>query len=173
MHPQSITPRHNPFLDISTADLDRFWAGVDRSDPEECWDWQRSRTAFGYGQFVAAGRNHRAHRVAYQAVKGPIDGAWLVCHRCDNPACCNPDHLFLGSYGDNTMDAKRKGRRLGGDANGRASRGTRHYMAAFTEEQVRAIRQDPRSQTEIARDYGVSSATIHRIVRRLTYREIV
>ena len=95
-----------------------------------------------------------------------------MCHRCDNPACCNPDHLFLGTYGDNTMDARRKGRPFGCDVNGRAMRGTGHYLAAFTEEQVRAIRKDPRTQTEIARDYGVSSATISRIVRRLTYREV-
>jgi hypothetical protein len=75
-------------------------------DPETCWEWQRSKDWNGYGL------THRgiAHRLAYEAFVGPIPDGMLVLHTCDNPPCCNPAHLFLGTHFDNAADRDSKGR---------------------------------------------------------------
>lgn len=78
-------------------------------DDNGCWIWQRANTR-GYGNLNLRGRNMRAHRFAYLIFVGPIRKGLSVLHRCDVPACCNPEHLFLGTQSDNVMDAVKKGR---------------------------------------------------------------
>jgi len=109
----------------------------------------------GYGTY--GGRGLGAHRVAYEEAKGPIPPGMLVCHTCDNPRCVEPAHLFLGTNYDNTIDCLRKGR---------------HFSGKLTEEQVRAIRADTRSQTKIAADYGVSTTSIRRLRSGRTWRHV-
>jgi hypothetical protein len=75
-----------------------------------CWEWQRYRLWTGYGRMTVDGRMTNAHRVAYELFIGPIPPGLIVCHRCDNPPCCNPEHLFTGTWQDNTNDAMAKGR---------------------------------------------------------------
>jgi len=87
---------------------ERFWAKVDRSG--DCWVWIGTRWPTGYGQMRGDGRQLMAHRVAWQIVKGPIPEGLFVCHKCDNPPCVRPDHLFLGTAADNTRDRDVKGR---------------------------------------------------------------
>ena len=79
----------------------------------ECWEWTKSKHWKGYGVFRREYRNYRAHREAYGAFIGPIPGGLLVCHTCDNPACCNPEHLYLGNNSDNISEAVEKGRHQG------------------------------------------------------------
>lgn len=73
-----------------------------------CWDWTKSFRN-GYGVLSLSGKNHSAHRLSYQVFKGNIPEGMLICHSCDNKKCINPDHLFIGSYSDNTKDAVLKG----------------------------------------------------------------
>jgi len=88
---------------------ERFWAKVDRTD--DCWLWTACRTTHGYGQFrPERSRGAQAHRVAWELTNGPIPAGMLVLHRCDNPPCVNPAHLFLGTQSDNMRDMYAKGR---------------------------------------------------------------
>lgn len=79
-------------------------------DENGCWVWQKFRHAKGYGGTYFRGRTDRTHRVMWMLVNGEIPKGKLVCHTCDNPPCCNPDHLWLGTIWENGQDAKRKGR---------------------------------------------------------------
>jgi hypothetical protein len=87
----------------------RFWTHIDKSG--DCWLWQGSKTTSGYGKFKGRfGAFLQAHRFAYFLHYKVDPGALNVCHRCDTPACCNPEHLFLGTQADNLRDMREKGR---------------------------------------------------------------
>lgn len=106
---------------------ERFWEKVDKSaGPDGCWLWQAQVHPRGYGRFAIGSRTDKtrqqvpAHRVAYELGNGPIPEGHYVCHRCDNPPCCNPAHLFTGTQQENMNDMKAKGRqnKPRGDRNG-------------------------------------------------------
>lgn len=80
---------------------------------ESCWNWTRYRNEWGYGRLRVNGEKQLAHRVSFQLFRGPIPAGMLVCHTCDNPACINPSHLFLGTNQDNVTDCMAKGRHRG------------------------------------------------------------
>lgn len=90
----------------------RLWPKIAKAGPDECWIWTASRNATGYGTIQAEGglRPLLSHRVVYELTCGPIPAGMNVLHRCDNPACCNPDHLWLGSQIENIADMNIKGR---------------------------------------------------------------
>lgn len=131
-----------------------------------CWKWTGSKNKYGYGRFWLAGAIVGAHRVSYELYVGQIPEGMCVCHRCDNPECVNPDHLFVGTHQENMRDMAAKGRNftpaLKGQANG---------MAKLTNEQIAAIRQDGRKVTAIARAYGVAHQHVSKI--KLGQRGIV
>ena len=91
--------------------VDRFWEQTATGDG--CWLWQGSRNNKGYGQLSKGGRSGGSvltHRYSWEIHNGPIPDGLCVCHRCDNPPCVNPEHLFLGTYKDNAVDRRDKGR---------------------------------------------------------------
>lgn len=154
---------------------DRFRAGVRSGAPDECWEWQRSCTKAGYGQLMVDRRMAYAHRFAYQLAHGAIPPGMFVLHRCDNPRCCNPNHLFLGTHIDNMRDRESKGRSLPVRRPERLARGERNGSARLTTSRVRAIRcaaADGCALRQLAREHGVSQRAIQNIVRRKVWRHV-
>lgn len=95
----------------------RFWDKVCFGQPDACWEWAGARKGSqGYGEFGVNRMPATAHRVAWELTHGPIPDGLFVLHRCDNPPCCNPAHLFLGTHQDNMADRDAKGRVAHGDA---------------------------------------------------------
>lgn len=98
-------------VDINAAALQmdepRFWSRVEHGEPEQCWPWKAGRLPKGYGICSIAGKSALAHRVAYVIGHGAIPAGLIVRHRCDNPSCCNPSHLVVGTYAENEADKKR------------------------------------------------------------------
>ncbi len=91
-----------------------FWARVQVGDPDSCWPWLGQRSRKGYGVLSYAGKKKSAHRlsVVFSTGEGVPDGL-CVCHKCDNPPCCNPSHLFIGTHQENMQDMYDKGRGAG------------------------------------------------------------
>lgn len=150
---------------------EQFWENVSKTS--DCWLWQRRRTKFGYGELSFEGRHVTAHRLSYELANGPPPAGARVLHRCDNPPCVNPEHLFVGSQADNVKDMDLKGRRrtARGDASGartrpdRRPRGVRQWNAQLTDEQVMTLRaryDAGASAYEIAGELGVHPDTAWR-----------
>ena len=78
--------------------------------PNACWLWRGTKIQTGYGRVRALGQKKAAHRAAWEEANGPIPAGMVICHRCDNPGCVNPAHLFAGTHQDNTRDMISKGR---------------------------------------------------------------
>ena len=88
--------------------LERFEEKLVKGRREDCWEWMACKNSGGYGYFGFEGKVQLAHRVAYQLYVGEIPDGLCVCHKCDNPGCVRPDHLFLGTRADNTHDCENK-----------------------------------------------------------------
>lgn len=149
--------------------VDRFWSKVRPEVGDACWEWQAARERAGYGVFnpsKAPGKKQSAHRFSWELHYGPIpDGMW-VCHRCDNPSCVRPDHLFLGTPRDNYEDMHQKGRHV---------HGTEHFNSKLDENKVREIREmlsRKVSMYEIAEKYSVTQRSIWNIAHEKTWSHV-
>ena len=144
-----------------------FWAKVAVGAPNDCWEWTGTKDTHGYGQIRWRGKMRLAHRLALSLTDGDWNSRLLVCHSCDVPACCNPAHLWRGTYRDNTQDAIKKERfrtRPAGEIN---------PSAKLAPDQVLAIRSNNAPTPEAAARFGVSYATIRDIRKRRTWRHLL
>lgn len=150
------------------VDVSEFWELVNRQSDDQCWEWRGSRDVRGYGKL------HRrlAHRIAYAIAHGEAPQELLVCHRCDNPPCCNPKHLFPGTDADNMRDMAEKGR-----WNNKRFPGESNSQVRLTVIKVRDIRyryaQGGVSIAQLAKEFQVCNTTIYNIVHRLSWREAI
>jgi hypothetical protein len=181
--PRGVWKQGRPSLE------ERFWPLVQKQD-EGCWLWIGNRVHSGYGRLTYDSKTDRAHRISWRLTYGEIPDGLLVCHRCDNPPCVRPEHLFLGTNKDNMQDMASKHRGVEGDKHWlrkhpeRARRGKPFYSgrgeelhnAKLTEEAVRDIRARwvPRKVTYamLGEEYGVTDMCISAVVRRKTWAHV-
>lgn len=158
----------NPRYNRRKSAAERFWAKVQKT--ETCWVWTAARNSDGYGAFGYKGKVKGAHIVSYDMNIGSIPDGLCVLHKCDNPPCVRPDHLFLGTKKDNMDDCVQKDRRINhtGEKNG---------QSRLTDAQVVEMRARYRSggatQKALAQEYGVSLFTIYEIVRGLRFKHLL
>lgn len=198
-------PTANPIPPtLSDKEISRFQSLIDKSPGQgpkgDCWEWQGTIRNGGYGRISIGPRDNARYYIASRVSFFLATGIWssvFICHHCDNPPCCNPDHLFEGDYRANAWDAKQKGRLATGGRAGAhkyperisqgirraqhlrpkaAHRGENHRCAKLTEKDVRHIRRTyiPKYGwfSKIAREYNVSSKTIAMIVHREIWTHI-
>jgi hypothetical protein len=139
---------------------ERFWKFVDKGKDDECWNWIGAKKDNGYGVIGLGKKLIRAPRLSYTIAYGEIPEGKFICHRCDNPSCVNPKHLFLGTNQDNMNDMCDKGRQL----------------RKLTIEEVKKIKQiliyGNKTQVEIGIMFNVDNTTINKIAKGINWKRV-
>lgn len=162
------------------AIVDNFWKYVAKCKAYEgCWEWQGYVKPDGYGQTGVRIQGTRlAHKVAWIVTNGLVPDGMFVCHKCDNPRCCNPNHLFLGTPKDNSQDMTKKGRAASGVRNGMSTHkearhwGTKNGSAKLTQSAAMQVFIAEGTQRDIAARFGICQNQVSRIKRKLDWAHI-
>jgi len=152
----------------STNLKNRFWERVKKGRPNDCWIWLLCKDKDGYGQFNFNKKRLRAHRVSFLLANKTIKKSLLVCHKCNNPPCVNPKHLYAGTQADNDLDAVRAGTKY----YVQSKVGTAHHSNKLTKDQVIFILGSKLSGSCLAKMFGVSNMLISKIRRRSIWKHI-
>jgi hypothetical protein len=147
-----------------------YWNKVDIGQPDECWPWVGGTFLNGYGQFNYDLKTQLTHRLALKFAGVHLPDDRLACHRCDNPSCCNPFHLFVGTHADNNADMRAKGR--GSKPPTSKRKGILHPLAKLNEDQVLAIRAFSGTHRQAGEAFGVSEFTAKSIRQRQSWKHI-
>ena len=155
-------------MNLTEKDIDRLWTKIEERGPDECWPWLASCNLDGYGHLRLNGKLERAHRVVWFLTYGTIPEGMCVCHHCDNPPCCNPAHLFLGTQIDNIHDRDAKGRgnfslELGYTIGRRFKPGHKFSPTKFTDDEKREIKRkvvEGVRNVDIAKKYDISQQSV-------------
>ena len=151
-----------------------FWSKIGISkNKKDCWNWLGAKKPSGYGNVRINKKYKLAHRVAFELCNGEIPKCYIVCHVCDNPSCCNPNHLMLGTIKSNAADMLIKNRQKTSIS---AARGVNNGMSKLNDSDVIRIRQiyemKEKNQYELALLFGVSQPAIGAILRNETWRHV-
>lgn len=167
--PMQFVSRHQKYIQL----WERFWSKVlITADGNQCWLWTSSNDGRrGYGHFNINGKPEKANRIAWQYPNYVIPDGLFVLHSCDNPRCCNPKHLFLGTHQDNMDDMLQKGRKVVTPIFGK-----RHGLHKLTMSQVKEIREQfatgKYSKAELARSMNVDPKTIANIINNVIWKTV-
>jgi hypothetical protein len=134
--------------------IELLYKAVQIDDATGCHVWTRAKMPKGYGRIHIKGKDHLTHRLSYELHVGPVPDEMFVCHKCDNPSCINPEHLFIGTIQDNHADMVQKGRN---------PRGEKQWNARLNEDYVRVIRLLKWTNKETAKLFGVTPDNIKHI----------
>lgn len=152
---------------MSAVRIAKFWSKIDVRGPDECWPCKLKPMWNGYcsTRLVSGSSKRTAHSIAFELGNGqPVPRGMVVCHKCDNRTCCNPDHLFLGTYSDNTQDMLSKGR------HGTQMRGYKRKLTQAQADQIRAeYASGDVTQVELSERYGIAAQNISLIVTDRSY----
>ncbi len=168
-----------PYVDWAeqylAEDIRRYFIPKIRLAESGCWEWIAHRNWRGYGQFTVNGVGVGVHRFVFQTMFGRLPRSICVCHHCDNPPCCNPDHLFAGTVKENSEDMVRKRRHCSITSPWTLARGERNSQSKLTEDAVRRIvarYSQGESIHNLARLYDVHAQAIRCVVRGYTWRHV-
>lgn len=154
---------------LTERQKDNFWVKVKRLSEDECWEWTGGKLRFGYGRFRIGNSSHiAAHRISWFLTNGKIPENMLVCHKCDNPGCVNPNHLFIGTQKDNMQDCAVKGRTYD-------RIGSKNSNAKLKESDIPIIRErlnKGEAQASIAKRYKVGQMQISYIKNRINWAHV-
>ena len=144
-----------------------------KKSKDGCWIWTAGSIRGGYGAFFSKGKNILAHRYAYELYREKIPSGMFVCHKCDNPPCVNPEHLFLGTNLDNFQDMVKKGRASFVNEH-RIVRGEENGLSKLKENQVRKIKQlsATHSQSALSKMFNCHQTNIHYILSGKTWSHV-
>ncbi len=146
-----------------------FWKGVDVRGENDCWEWVGYKDKNGYGSISINNYPNKTHRYVWEIMYGYIPEGMCVCHSCDNPPCCNPKHLWLGTVGENTRDMINKGRKV-------VKYGEENHHHKLLKNDVLKIRRlystNKYTQEEIGNMFGVTKSNIECIVNYKSWKHL-
>lgn len=146
---------------------ERFWPKVDKCGDDECWPWMGALFMNGYGAFSPkASVTFRAHKLAYELTHGVVPEGLLLRHTCDNPSCCNPNHLLTGTHKDNAKDRMERGRCK------KTSRKGWHMLKPEDVRCIRELREEGMPRIHLAQWFGITEHAISGIHHRRTYKHV-
>jgi len=148
--------------------LKDVWKRINKRDENDCWEWVGGKDKDGYGRMMIDRHNYRTHRLTYIETYGSIPEGLIICHRCNNPSCCNPNHLYAGTIRENSQQCTKEGRRVSGE---------KHYKTILSDKDILKIRSlystGTFSQRELGRMFGVTQAAIWYIINNKTRKYIL